>query len=70
MRWQIALLAVTVLYLTSTNEIHVFLKTTKTYLKICQNITKKCAYTYMSSYTMACEPIKAQELQHTIASFY
>ena len=25
---------------------------------------------YMSSYTMACKPIKTQELQYTMASFY
>ena len=69
---QSAKLALTILYPTSISGIIVLLKTPKELQYLSSLGVLADAYTYPICdpwYTMACRPIKTQELQYTMASF-
>ncbi len=68
-------LAITISLYTSASGIIVLLKTPKELQNLSSQLFSLtrigyhiCGQWYMSSYTIACEPIKMQELQYTIAS--
>ena len=70
-------LAITISYPTSASEIIIILLKTPKELQYLSSPTVLadaytyhiCGQWYMGSYTMACKPIKTQELQYTIDSF-
>ncbi len=70
-------LAITISYSTSASAIIVLLKAPKKLQCLDSSAVLADAYTYhicglwyLSSYTMACKPIKTQELQYTMAIFF